>query len=93
MVGGPLRRPAGPEGGGVCCRFPRGGAPGPADQWETAEVMTSNCPRPRHGLREGVGEEALSVWTTGSFQEMEVSLLVEEGEHPSDLVAELELGC
>lgn len=24
---------------------------------------------------------------------MEVSLLVEEGEHPSDLVAELELGC
>lgn len=46
-----------------------------------------------HSINQSIRAVHLSVWTTGSFQEMEVSLLVEEGEHPSDLVAELELGC
>lgn len=55
--------------------------------------MTSHCPHLCYDLREEGEEEALFVVTTGSFQEMAASRLVEEGEVLSDRVVELDHGC
>lgn len=55
--------------------------------------MTSHCLRPCYALMEEGEEEALRVRRTGSFQEMEASRWVEEGEVHSDRAAALDHGC
>lgn len=54
-------------------------------------MVTSHCPC--YDLREEGEEGALCVWRTGSFQEMAVSRLVEEGGVLCDHAAELDHGC